>query len=101
MQGDLRDAAAISDTVSEGFDGVLHFAALALVGESVSHPELYYHANVVGTMNLLDAMRAAEVPRLVFSSTCAVYGQPDEVPIPETAPPVRPTPTARPSSPST
>jgi UDP-glucose 4-epimerase len=85
--GDLRDAGAINDTVSERFDGVLHFAALALVGESVSHPELYYHANVVGTMNLLDAMRASEVPRLVFSSTCAVYGQPDEVPISESAPP--------------
>jgi UDP-glucose 4-epimerase len=87
VQGDLRNAEAIRDTVAEGFDGVLHFAALALVGESVSHPGLYYHANVVGTMNLLDAMVAAEVPRLVFSSTCAVYGQPDEVPIPETAPP--------------
>ena len=87
VHGDLRDAQAITQTVSEGFDGVLHFAALALVGESVDQPELYYHANVVGTMNLLDAMRAAEVPRLVFSSTCAVYGQPDEVPISETAPP--------------
>ena len=76
--------------MSQGFDGVLHFAALALVGESVSHPERYYDTNVVGTMNLLDAMRDAEVPRLVFSSTCAVYGQPDEVPISEAAPP-RPT----------
>ena len=86
VQADLRDAAAVSDTVSQGFDGVLHFAALALVGESVSHPERYYHTNVVGTMNLLDAMRDAGVPRLVFSSTCAVYGQPDEVPISESAP---------------
>jgi UDP-glucose 4-epimerase len=87
VHADLRDAAAVSDTVSPGFDGVLHFAALALVGESVSHPERYYHANVVGTMNLLDAMRDAGVPRLVFSSTCAVYGQPDVVPISEAAPP--------------
>ena len=87
VQGDLRDANATANAVSEGFDGVLHFAALALVGESVSQPELYYHANVVGTMNLLDAMRETGVPRLVFSSTCAVYGQPDEVPIAETAPP--------------
>ena len=87
VHGDLRDAEAITNAMSESFDGVLHFAALALVGESVNQPELYYHANVVGTMNLLDAMRAFEVPRLVFSSTCAVYGQPDEVPIPETAPP--------------
>jgi UDP-glucose 4-epimerase len=87
---DLRDAGAVRDAVSQGFDGVLHFAALALVGESVSHPERYYHANVVGTMNLLDAMRDAGVPRLVFSSTCAVYGQPDEVPMSESAP-YRPT----------
>ena len=65
---------------------MLHFAALALVGESVSHPERYYRTNVVGTLNLLEAMAAAGAPRLVFSSTCAVYGQPDEVPIAETAP---------------
>jgi UDP-glucose 4-epimerase len=87
VHADLRDAHAVSEAVAEGFDGVLHFAALALVGESVSHPELYYHNNVVGTMNLLDAMRDSEVARLVFSSTCAVYGQPDEVPISEAAPP--------------
>jgi UDP-glucose 4-epimerase len=83
---DLRDLVAVTDAVGEGFDGVLHFAAFALVGESVSYPERYYRNNVVGTLNLLDAMRAAGVPRLVFSSTCAVYGQPDVVPIAETAP---------------
>ncbi|MHB8658384.1 MAG: UDP-glucose 4-epimerase GalE [Solirubrobacteraceae bacterium] len=83
---DLLDADAVSDLLHEGFDGVLHFAALALVGESVSHPERYYRTNVGGTLNLLDAMRHADVSRLVFSSTCAVYGQPDEVPIAETAP---------------
>ena len=87
---DLRDHAAVSEAVAEGFDGVLHFAALALVAESVSHPERYYRTNVAGTLNLLEAMVAAGVPRLVFSSTCAVYGQPDAVPIDETAPP-RPT----------
>ena len=64
---------------------MLHFAALALVAESVSHPERYYRTNVTGTLNLLEAMRDAGVPRLVFSSTCAVYGQPDEVPIAEDA----------------
>jgi UDP-glucose 4-epimerase len=85
--GDLRDAEAVAAVVSEGFDGVLHFAALALVAESVSHPELYYRTNVLGTLNLLEAMRDAGVTRLVFSSTCAVYGQPDEVPIREDAPP--------------
>jgi UDP-glucose 4-epimerase len=85
--GDLRDADAIGQAVAEGFDGVLHFAAFALVGESVADPGMYYRNNVVGTLNLLEAMTAAGVPRLVFSSTCAVYGQPDEVPISEQAPP--------------
>lgn len=85
--GDLKDADAIGRAAAEGFDGVLHFAAFALVGESVSDPGMYYRNNVVGTLNLLEAMVAADVPRLVFSSTCAVYGQPDEVPISEQAPP--------------
>jgi len=85
--GDLRDGPAIDSVLAAGFDGVLHFAALALVSESVSHPERYYGTNVTGTLNLLEAMVGAGVPRLVFSSTCAVYGQPDEVPIPETATP--------------
>jgi UDP-glucose 4-epimerase len=88
--GDLRDPAAVHAALAGGFDGVLHFAALALVAESVAHPERYYQTNVVGTLNLLEAMRDAGVARLVFSSTCAVYGQPDEVPISESAPP-RPT----------
>jgi UDP-glucose 4-epimerase len=84
---DLLDRDALEEVVGGGLDGVLHFAALALVGESVAHPERYYRTNVGGTLNLLDAMRVAGVERLVFSSTCAVYGQPEEVPIPETAPP--------------
>jgi UDP-glucose 4-epimerase len=90
VECDLRDGAAVAEAIAEGFDAVLHFAAFALVGESVEHPERYYRNNVVGTLNLLDAMREAGIARLVFSSTCAVYGQPDEVPISETAPP-RPT----------
>jgi UDP-glucose 4-epimerase len=88
IECDLRDANAVARALGEGFEGVLHFAALALVGESVEHPERYYRTNVVGTLNLLEGMRGAGVARLVFSSTCAVYGQPDEVPIPETAPPL-------------
>jgi UDP-glucose 4-epimerase len=87
VHADLREAAQVSATLEEGFDGVLHFAALALVAESVSNPERYYRTNVQGTLNLLEAMRDASVDRLVFSSTCAVYGQPDEVPIREDAPP--------------
>jgi UDP-glucose 4-epimerase len=84
---DLRDREAVLEALRDGYHGVLHFAAFALVGESVSQPGLYYRNNVGGTLNLLEAMAAAEVPRLVFSSTCAVYGQPDEVPISEAAPP--------------
>src|SRR5579875_3028041 len=87
IEADLRNDAQVSAALAEGFDGVLHFAALALVSESVSNPERYYRTNVTGTLNLLEAMRDASVPRLVFSSTCAVYGQPDEVPIREDAPP--------------
>jgi UDP-glucose 4-epimerase len=83
VQADLLDPDALARALAPGYDGVLHFAALALVAESVAHPERYYRTNVVGTLNLLDAMRAAGVDRLVFSSTCATYGEPDTVPIPE------------------
>jgi UDP-glucose 4-epimerase len=83
---DLLDPKTTRTTLSEDFDGVLHFAALSLVGESVEQPERYYRNNVCGTLALLEAMRDADVPRLVFSSTAAVYGEPEEVPIPETAP---------------
>ena len=82
---DLLDAEGLSRVLVPGYDGVLHFAALSLVAESVEQPGRYYRANLAGTLNLLDAMRAANVPRLVFSSTAAVYGEPEEVPIPETA----------------
>jgi UDP-glucose 4-epimerase len=85
---DLLDLEGTRGALSDGFDGVLHFAALSLVGESVEQPERYYRNNVCGTLNLLEAMNAAGVPRLVFSSTAAVYGEPEEVPIPETAPPL-------------
>ena len=83
---DLLDRETLEAAMDRGFDAVLHFAALSLVGESGTHPELYFRTNVGGTLNLLEAMRAAEVPRLVFSSTAAVYGAPAEVPIAETAP---------------
>ncbi|QDY06452.1 UDP-glucose 4-epimerase GalE [Micromonospora sp. HM134] len=72
-------------TPDAGFDGVLHFAALIAAGESMVHPERYWHANTVSSIALIDAVRAARVPRLVFSSTAAVYGNPVELPIPETA----------------
>jgi len=86
VRGDLLDGASLERVLGEGFDGVLHFAALSLVGESVEEPERYYRNNVVGTLNLLEAMREAGVPRLVFSSTAAVYGEPEEIPIKEDDP---------------
>ncbi len=83
---DLADRPAL-DAAFRGqrFEAVIHFAALASVPESVSEPARYYRNNLVGTLNLLDAMREAGVARLVFSSTCAVYG-PAEPPITEESP---------------
>ncbi len=72
------------------FDGVLHFAAKSLVGESVVAPELYWYGNVVKTLELLEAIRVSGTPRLVFSSTAATYGEPESVPITEDEP-TRPT----------
>src|SRR3954447_15269479 len=86
VEVDLLDADATARALAAGYDGVLHFAALALVAESVDHPERYWHNNVVGTRHLLDAMRAHGVQRLVFSSTCAVYGEPEIVPMDELTP---------------
>ena len=85
VEGNLLDEELLKQVLTTGFDGVLHFAALSLVGESVQQPGRYYRNNVCGTLNLLEAMRAAQVPRLVFSSTAAVYGEPEEIPILETA----------------
>ncbi|CAN5710120.1 UDP-glucose 4-epimerase GalE [soil metagenome] len=86
IEGNLLDEGRIRDVLSSGFDGVLHFAALSLVGESVEQPEKYYRNNVCGTLNLLEAMVEHEANRLVFSSTAAVYGEPEENPIRETDP---------------
>jgi len=86
VEGDLLDEGSLRDAVGAGFDAVLHFAALIVVPESVARPERYYRNNVVGTLNLVDALRQAGVRRLVFSSTAAVYGEPESVPIPESAP---------------
>lgn len=90
--GDLRDPDALDRCLHTGFDVVMHFAALAYVGESVQQPALYYDTNVVGTQRLLDAMRRHGVDRLVFSSTCATYGDPVRIPMDESHPqaPVNP-----------
>ncbi len=86
IETDLLDAeGTVAALAGRGFDGVLHFAALALVAESVASPERYHRGNFVASLNLIDAMRAAGIGRLVFSSTCAVYGEPAEVPISERA----------------
>jgi UDP-arabinose 4-epimerase len=84
VEGDIRDSAAL-DLVfgAHRIEAVMHFAALAYVGESVTAPSRYYDVNVHGTQVLLDAMVRAGVPRIVFSSSCAVYGQPGGVPIVE------------------
>jgi UDP-glucose 4-epimerase len=81
IETSLLDESRTRAALEEGFDGVVHFAALSLVAESVAHPERYHRSNIVGALNLLDAMRAAGVARLVFSSTAAVYGEPETVPI--------------------
>ncbi|GAA3828897.1 UDP-glucose 4-epimerase GalE [Brevibacterium ammoniilyticum] len=73
--------------LAEGnFDGVLHFAAKSLVAESVTSPEVYWENNVVGSYALLEAVRKTKIPTMVFSSTAATYGQPDESPITEDTP---------------
>ncbi len=89
IRGDVTD---LDDVVSamDGCDAVLHFAALSLVGESMTDPLRYFRVNVGGTLNVLDAMHRTGCNNLVFSSTAATYGEPDAVPIVEDAP-TRPT----------
>ena len=89
VEGNISDV--IGDVLgSERYDGVLHFAARSLVGESMQDPAKYWHGNVGVSLDLLDAMRTHGVNSLVFSSTAATYGEPDVVPITEDAP-TRPT----------
>ena len=84
VEGDIRDKAALLSAVKRYEPiAVMHFAALALVGESVAHPERYWDVNVRGTWTLLEVMRECALDKLIFSSTCAVYGEPDQVPIGE------------------
>lgn len=87
IRGDLRDRDSIAAAMAAVRpDAVMHFAAYALVPESMEKPEAYFRNNVVGGLNLAEAMLAQGVRRIVFSSTCATYGQPENVPIRETAP---------------
>jgi UDP-glucose 4-epimerase len=87
IEGDLRDADKIhAAMVDVSPDAVMHFAAYALVPESMTSPEMYFENNLQGGINLASAMLQADVGRIVFSSTCATYGQPETVPISESEP---------------
>ena len=88
VKGTLRDCAA--EVLADGAEAVLHFAAKSLVGESVAEPARYWSTNLGGSIALLDAMREFGVRTIVFSSTAAVYGEPERTPIAETDP-ARPT----------
>ena len=84
IEGDLRDGGSITSAMLDVRpDAVMHFAAYALVPESMENPEMYFRNNLGGGINLSQAMLKADVGRIVFSSTCATYGQPDMVPITE------------------
>lgn len=83
----LLDAAGLDRIVADGrFDAAMHFAALSVVGESVQLPLKYWRNNTAGTLNLLEAMKQHDVKRFVFSSTCAVYGDPLKIPLTEDHP---------------
>src|SRR4030095_9027656 len=87
VEGDLSDEARLTALLRDHrIEAVMHFAALALVGESVQKPDLYYKNNVLGSFHLLEAMRQAGVSKIVFSSTTATYGTPEKMPIAETTP---------------
>ena len=86
-KGDLRNIEDIENVFNKySIDGVIHFAAFALVEESVQNPSKYYRNNIYGTLNLLDTMIKHNVKRIVFSSTCATYGEPTYTPIDEKHP---------------
>ena len=84
-QGDIRDRAFVDSVFdNEQIDGVIHFAANSLVGESMTNPLKYYDNNLCGTKVLLESMVAHGIDKIVFSSTAATYGEPERVPILET-----------------
>jgi UDP-arabinose 4-epimerase len=85
VHGDICDGAALRRAIETWKpEAVIHFAASAYVGESVTAPDRYYQNNVVGLLQVLDAMKQCKVSKIVFSSSCATYGIPDRLPIPET-----------------
>ncbi|PKL23950.1 MAG: UDP-glucose 4-epimerase GalE [Spirochaetae bacterium HGW-Spirochaetae-3] len=86
IEGDIMDPQRLGKTMSEGFDGVIHLAAFKAAGESMTAPEKYARNNISGTINILNAMCDAGVRRIVFSSTAAVYGEPEYLPVDEKHP---------------
>jgi UDP-glucose 4-epimerase len=90
VEEDLANRPVLENLLKEGFDGVMHFAALIEAGESMKHPEVYFRSNSATTLTLLEAMQATGTSKLVFSSTAALYGEPESTPILEDAP-LRPT----------
>jgi len=86
VQGELADRSGVEKLLATGFDGVMHFAALIEAGESMQKPEIYFRNNSATTLTLLEAMLATGVNRFVFSSTAAVYGEPQTTPIREDDP---------------
>jgi UDP-glucose 4-epimerase len=87
VEGDLQDRQFIETTlVQQKPDAVMHFAANALVGESMQNPSKYFRNNVANGLNLLDGMVVAGVPKIIFSSTCATFGPPERLPIDESTP---------------
>lgn len=81
--GDLRNKEDLNNLKGEKFDGVIHFAALALAGESMKKPYEYFENNILGGLNLVDFMRETDIKNIVFSSTCAIYGTPSKLPVSE------------------
>ncbi|MBO6137930.1 MAG: UDP-glucose 4-epimerase GalE [Lachnospiraceae bacterium] len=87
VQGDLADMQKLEQVFKENdIEAVFHFAAFAYVGESVKEPEKYYYNNVANTLNLLHVMREHGCNKIIFSSTCATYGEPESIPITEDMP---------------
>lgn len=90
VQGEVDDRPALEKILARGFDGVMHFAGYIEAGESMAKPEIYFRNNTAATLTLMEAMLVTGIRRMVFSSTAAVYGEPEATPITEDAP-LRPT----------
>lgn len=86
VQGSFGDRATLDPLLSRGFDAVMHFASFIQVGESIQHPDKYYRNNLTYTLGLLDAMRDHGVNKFIFSSTAAIFGEPQYLPIDEMHP---------------